>query len=82
MTATKDSKESGTINYSIADSNSTRQSFVYAKPNKQKVASFKLSNAGEFNLNVKEKLTGNIKVKKSIKIKGNYLKKRKLAIKF
>lgn len=44
LTATKDSKESGTIKYSIADSNSVGQSLVYTKPNEQKVATFKLSN--------------------------------------
>lgn len=56
LTATKDSKESGTIKYSIADSNSVGQSFVYAKPNEQKVVTFKLLNAGEFNLNIKNKV--------------------------
>ena len=71
MTATKDSKEIGTIKYSIADSNSVGQSFVYAKHNEQKVATFKLSNAGKFNLNVNVKLNGNIKEKKSIKILEN-----------
>lgn len=82
LTATKDSKESGTIKYSIADSNSVGQSFVYAKPNEQKVATFKLSNAGEFNLNVKVKLNGNIKVKKIDKDTGKPLPNAKLKFEY
>ncbi|HFF2626188.1 TPA: SpaA isopeptide-forming pilin-related protein [Listeria monocytogenes] len=82
LTATKDSKESGTIKYGIADSNSVGQSFVYAKPNEQKVATFKLSNAGEFNLNVKVKLNGNIKVKKIDKDTGKPLPNAKLKFEY
>lgn len=82
LTATKDSKESGNIKYSIADSNSVGQSFVYTKPNEQKVATFKLSNAGEFNLNVKVKLNGNIKVKKIDKNTGKPLPNAKLKFEY
>lgn len=82
MTATKDSKESETTKYSIADSNSVGQSFVYAKPNEQKVVTFKLSNAAEFNLNVKVKLNGNIKVKKIDKDTGKPLPNTKLKFEY
>ncbi|EAE4171293.1 hypothetical protein E1U17_15505, partial [Listeria monocytogenes] len=58
------------------------QSFVYAKPNEQKVATFKLSNAGEFNLNVKVKLNGNIKVKKIDKDTGKPLPNAKLKFEY
>lgn len=38
LTAMKDSKESGNIKYSIADSNLVGQIFVYAKPNVPKIS--------------------------------------------
>lgn len=82
LTATKDSKESGTIKYGIADTDSVGQSFVYAKPKEQKVATFKLLNAGEFNLNVKVKLNGNIKVKKIDKDTGKPLPNAKLKFEY
>ena len=64
LTATKDSKESGTIQYGIASSEHIGQSFVYTKANEQTVATFRLSNAGEMNVNVKVNLNGNIQIKK------------------
>ncbi|MBC2011659.1 SpaA isopeptide-forming pilin-related protein [Listeria marthii] len=60
LTATKDLKESGTIKYSIADSNSVGQSFVQAKLNEKKAAIFKLSNAKlkfEYGNKIKEVIT-------------------------
>ncbi|EFT95163.1 SpaA isopeptide-forming pilin-related protein [Enterococcus faecalis] len=64
LTATKDSKETGKLQYGIAGSEHIGQSFVYSKGNEQKVATFRLNNAGEMNVNIKVNLNGNIQVKK------------------
>ncbi|HBI7177698.1 TPA: LPXTG cell wall anchor domain-containing protein [Listeria monocytogenes] len=64
LTATASSEETGNLQYNIANANDVGTSFVYNKPNEQKVATFKLSNAGSFQLNVKVNLNGNIKLKK------------------
>lgn len=64
LTATSSSKETGNLQYNIANAGDVGTSFVYNKPNEQKVATFKLSNAGSFQLNVKVNLNGNVKLKK------------------
>lgn len=64
LTATASSKESGKLQYSMVPKDQVGQSFVYKKPGEQTVATFKLSNAGEMNLNIKVNLNGNVKLKK------------------
>ncbi|WP_233638317.1 SpaA isopeptide-forming pilin-related protein [Carnobacterium maltaromaticum] len=64
LTATSSSKETGNLQYNIANAGDVGTSFVYNKPSEQKVATFKLSNAGSFQLNVKVNLNGNVKLKK------------------
>lgn len=64
LTATAESKETGTLRYGIANKDSVGQSFVYYKPGQQKVATFKLANAGEMNVHVKVNLNGNVKLRK------------------
>lgn len=64
LTATSSSKETGKLQYNIANANEVGTSFVFNKPNEQKVATFKLSNAGSFQLNIKVNLNGNVKLKK------------------
>lgn len=64
LTATKDSKESGKLQYGIVPKDQVGQSFVYKKPGEQTVATFKLSNAGEMNLNIKVNLNGHVKIQK------------------
>lgn len=64
LTATSSSKETGKLQYNIANANDVGTSFVFNKPNEQKVATFKLSNAGSFQLNIKVNLNGNVKLKK------------------
>lgn len=64
LTATKDSKESGTLQYGIVPKNQVGQSFVYKKPGEQTVATFKLANAGEMNLNIKVNQNGHVKIQK------------------
>lgn len=64
LTATSDSKETGKLQYGIASSENIGQSFVYYKPGEQKVVKFRLSNAGEMNVNIKVNLNGNVQIKK------------------
>lgn len=64
LTATADSKETGKLQYGIASEENIGQSFVYYKPGEQKVAKFRLSNAGEMNVNIKVNLNGNVQIKK------------------
>ncbi|MFB5345723.1 SpaA isopeptide-forming pilin-related protein [Enterococcus faecalis] len=64
LTATADSKETGKLQYGIASAENIGQSFVYYKPGEQKVAKFRLSNAGEMNVNIKVNLNGNVQIKK------------------
>lgn len=64
LTATKDSKESGILQYGIVPKDQVGQSFVYKKPGEQTVATFKLANAGEMNLNIKVHLNGHVKIQK------------------
>lgn len=64
LTATAESKESGKLQYGIASAENIGQSFVYYKPGEQKVVKFRLSNAGEMNVNIKVNLNGNVQIKK------------------
>lgn len=64
LTATNNSKETGKLQYSMVSKDQVGQSFIYKKPGEQTVATFKLSNAGEMNLNIKVNLNGNVKLKK------------------
>lgn len=52
LTATKESKESGTLQYGTVPKDQVGQSFVYKKPDEQTIATFKLANADEMNLNI------------------------------
>ncbi|HGW6217763.1 TPA: SpaA isopeptide-forming pilin-related protein [Enterococcus faecalis] len=82
LTATATSKESGVVQYSIADESSVGQSFVYAKPGEQNFATFKLANAGSFSLNIKVNLNGNVRAKKVDKETGNPLANAKLKFEY
>lgn len=64
LTAMASSKEYGKLQYSMVPKDQVGQSFIYKKPSEQTVATFKLSNAGEMNLNIKVNLNGNVKLKK------------------
>ncbi|MGL4644391.1 MAG: thioester domain-containing protein, partial [Vagococcus fluvialis] len=64
LTATNNSKETGKLQYSMVSKDQVGQSFIYKKPGEQTIATFKLSNAGEMNLNIKVNLNGNVKLKK------------------
>lgn len=64
LTATAESKETGKLQYDIANRNDVGTSFVYYKAGQQKLAMFKLSSAGSFALPIKVNLNGHIKVKK------------------
>ena len=64
LTATKDSKASGTLAYAIAKAANVGQSFVYTKGQQQKIVHFKLAQAGEFRLNIKVNHNGHIRAKK------------------
>ncbi|MGX7417884.1 SpaA isopeptide-forming pilin-related protein [Carnobacterium gallinarum] len=64
LTATKDSKESGTVQFSLLHADDIGQSFVYTKPSEQKVATFKVSADSTFNVNVNVNLNGNVQVQK------------------
>lgn len=64
LSANKNSKETGLLKYTIANKDMVGQSFVYHKVGEQKLATFKLANAGEFTLNIKVNHNGNVTVKK------------------
>ncbi|EAC2410867.1 hypothetical protein AF435_04465 [Listeria monocytogenes] len=64
LTATADSKETGKLQYDIANKNDVGTTFVYHKEGQQRLAMFKLKTAGSFGLNIKVNLNGHIKVKK------------------
>lgn len=57
LTATADSKESGKLQYSMVSKKHIGQSFIYKKQGEQTIATFKLSNAGEMNLNIQVNLS-------------------------
>lgn len=82
LTATADSKESGILQYTIAKNEDVGQSFVYAKPGEQNVATFKLENAGLFNLNIHVNLNGNIQAKKVDADTGKPLANAKLKFEY
>lgn len=64
LTATANYNETGKLEYNIAGNENIGQSFVYEKTGQQKVATFKLSNGGNFGLNIKVNLNGNVAAKK------------------
>jgi LPXTG-motif cell wall-anchored protein len=64
LTATAQSKASGTVAYAIAKAADVGTSFVYTKGSQQKLVNFKLANSGEFSLPIKVNLNGNLKAKK------------------
>ncbi|MGX7420450.1 SpaA isopeptide-forming pilin-related protein [Carnobacterium gallinarum] len=82
LTATDASKETGTLQYSIAKDDSVGQSFVYAKPGEQNIATFKLADAGSFNLDIKVNLNGNIQAKKVDADTGKPLANAKLKFEY
>lgn len=82
LTATKDSKASGELIYAIAKQADVGQSFVYTKDNQQKIVNFKLSNAGEFKLNIKVNLNGNLRAKKVDADTGKALPNAKLKFEY
>src|SRR5699024_10733805 len=82
LTATSSSKETGKLQYNIANANDVGTSFVFNKPNEQKVATFKLSNAGSFQLNIKVNLNGNVKLKKVDEDTGQPVPNTKMKFEF
>ncbi len=64
LTATAEAKETGKLQYDIANKNDVGTSFVYHKAGQQKLAMFKLNTAGSFVLPIKVNLNGHVKVKK------------------
>ncbi|MBO0468570.1 thioester domain-containing protein [Enterococcus plantarum] len=64
LTATKDSKESGNLQYSIANQKYVGTSFVYEKEPRQSTSVLKLKNAGLFNLPIKVNPNGNARIRK------------------
>ncbi|EAF0859633.1 LPXTG cell wall anchor domain-containing protein [Listeria monocytogenes] len=82
LTATSLSKETGKLQYNIANANDVGTSFVFNKPNEQKVATFKLSNAGSFQLNIKVNLNGNVKLKKVDEDTGQPVPNTKMKFEF
>ena len=82
LTATKDSKESGTLQYGIVPKDQVGQSFVYKKPGEQTVATFKLANAGEMNLNIKVHLNGHVKIQKTDEDTGLPIPNTKMKLKY
>ena len=82
LTATSSSKETGKLQYNIANANDVGTSFVFNKPNEQKVATFKLSNAGSFQLNIKVNLNGNVKLKKVDEVTGQPVPNTKMKFEF
>ena len=82
LTAQANSKESGKVQYNIAASQHIGQSFVYQKDRQQKVATFKLSNGGSFELNIKVNLNGNVRAKKIDQDTGKTLPNAKLKFEY
>ncbi|MGP5428567.1 SpaA isopeptide-forming pilin-related protein [Enterococcus malodoratus] len=82
LTAQSSSKNSGKVQYNIASNDHIGQSFVYQKGSEQKVATFKLSNGGSFNLNIKVNLNGNIRAKKIDQDSGVALPNAKLKFEY
>lgn len=82
LTATKDSKASGELIYAIAKQADVGQSFVYTKGSQQKIVNFKLLNAGEFKLNIKVNLNGNLRAKKVDADTGKALPNAKLKFEY
>lgn len=82
LTATKDSKESGSLAYALAKQANVGQSFVYTKGDQQKLVNFKLANAGEFKLNIKVNLKGNVRAKKVDADTGKALPNAKLKFEY
>ncbi|MFI3805589.1 SpaA isopeptide-forming pilin-related protein [Vagococcus fluvialis] len=82
LTATAASKETGKLQYNMAKAADVGTSFVFSKPNEQKVATFKLANPGLFLLNIKVNLNGNIKVKKVDEDTGEPVPNTKMAFKY
>lgn len=76
LTATSSSKETGNLQYNIVNAGDVGTSFVYNKPTEQKVATFKLSNAGSFQLN------GNVKLKKVDEDTGQPVPNTKMKFEF
>lgn len=82
LTAQSSSKETGKVQYNIAGNEHIGQSFVYQKGAEQKVATFKLSDGGSFNLNIKVNLNGNIRAKKIDQDTGAALPNAKLKFEY
>ncbi|WP_429961286.1 MSCRAMM family protein [Enterococcus sp. DIV1096b] len=82
LTATADSKETGKLKYGIASAEKIGQIFVYYKPGEQKVVKFRLSNAGEMNVNVKVNLNGNVQIKKVAEDTGEAVPNTKMKVEY
>lgn len=82
LTATADSKETGKLKYGIASAEKIGQIFVYYKPGEQKVVKFRLSNAGEMNVNVKVNLNGNVQIKKVTEDTGEAVPNTKMKVEY
>ncbi|MGY3750744.1 SpaA isopeptide-forming pilin-related protein [Vagococcus acidifermentans] len=82
LTATKESKEKGEVRYGIAAGEHVGQSFVYYKAGEQKVATFKLANAGEMLLNIRVNLNGDVKIKKVDEDTGKPVPNTKMKVEY
>lgn len=82
LTATAESKESGKLSYSKAESANIGTSLLYTKGSQQKLAHFKLPNGADFNLNVHVNLNGNLKAKKVDSDTGKALPGAKLKFEY
>lgn len=82
LTATVNSNETGKLEYNIAGNENIGQSFVYEKTGQQKIATFKLANGGNFGLNIKVNLNGNVAAKKIDEETGLSLPNAKLKFEY
>lgn len=78
LTAKADSKETGKLQYDIANKSDVGTTFVYHKQGQQRLAKFKLSSAGSFVLDIKVNLNGHVKITKVDETTGKALANTKI----
>lgn len=76
------SKETGTLQYDIANKNDVGTTFVYHKKGQQRLAKFKLNSAGSFGLTIKVNLNGHVKLKKVDETTGKALANTKIKFEY
>lgn len=82
LTAKADSKETGTLQYDIANKKDVGTTFVYHKKGQQRLAKFKLNSAGSFGLTIKVNLNGHVKLKKVDETTGKALANTKIKFEY